>query len=318
MAGFEITVVHGGLVVHAVPIGDNPLRLGRASASELVLAEESVSWHHAQVWVEGSRVWVQDLASRNGTFVNDARVRGPTPVSPGDRIRLGEVVILQVRGDVTDTGVRLLQLEDITAGVRFPLRSDRFHIGAGADAHLRLPTGPDRAATLLVHPNGETWLGTDSSERALAVDEVFMVGGRAMRLVESTVSRAPTVEYGSHKYPYVATVTAEGGSGPQVLLADSSKGITKLFIGNRGVLLFVLCSQLLDDRVENSSKEEEGWCSDHDVAVRIWGRGAADSNKLHVLVHRLRKAVSGAGFDPWFIEKRQWGVRVRLRQVDTR
>ena len=33
------------------------------------------------------------------------------------------------------------------------------------------------------------------------------------------------------------------------------------------------------------------------------------------LIHRLRKAVKDAGFDPWFIEKRQWGVRVRLRRV---
>lgn len=318
MASFEITVVHSGVVVHAVPIGDTPMRLGRAPASELVLADESVSWHHAQVWVEGPRVWVQDLASRNGTFVNDARVRGPTPVAPGDRIRLGEQVVLQVRGDAADTGLRLLQLEDITAGVRFPLRSDRFHIGSGSDAHLRLPAGPNRAATLLVHGNGEVWLGTEEADRALAVNEVFEVGGRSMRLVESTASHAPTVEYGAHKYPYTATATAEGGSGPQVLLVDPASGISKLFTGNRGVLLYVLCKQLLDDRVAGSAKDEEGWCNDRDVAVRIWGRNAADANKLHVLLHRLRKAVSGAGFDPWFIEKRQWGVRVRLRQVHHR
>ena len=43
-----------------------------------------------------------------------------------------------------------------------------------------------------------------------------------------------------------------------------------------------------------------------------WARRANDTNTLHVLVYRLRKAAEKAGFESWFIEKRQWGLRVRL------
>ena len=36
---------------------------------------------------------------------------------------------------------------------------------------------------------------------------------------------------------------------------------------------------------------------------------------LHVLVHRLRKEIERAGFDPWFIEKRRRAIRVWLPEV---
>lgn len=315
MAGFELTVVQEGVVVHAVSIGAAPLRVGRAPANELVLADDSVSWHHAQVWVEGPRAWVQDLASRNGTFVNDDRVHGPTPVSAGDRIRMGERVELRVRGGDGRAEFRLLQLEDLDASIRFPLRSDRFHIGSGTDAHLRLPDGPPRAATIGISPDGDVWLGTGDGQTALSLGQSFEVGGRRMRVVQTTMAHAPTVEYGTHKYPYEVAVDFDGPSGPQALLRDPDRGVEKLFTRNRGLLLGLLAEQLRADRHVQSTQEDEGWCNDNDVAVKIWGRGGADANKLHVLIHRLRKAVEEAGFDPWFIEKRQWGVRARLRHV---
>ena len=69
------------------------------------------------------------------------------------------------------------------------------------------------------------------------------------------------------------------------------------------------------DRREEIARDAEGWCNDMEVASGIWGRRGADANKLHVLIHRLRKAIGDAGFEPWCIEKRQWGVRVRLSEV---
>ncbi|MGK0347601.1 MAG: hypothetical protein ACI855_003688, partial [Myxococcota bacterium] len=44
----------------------------------------------------------------------------------------------------------------------------------------------------------------------------------------------------------------------------------------------------------------------------VWGRGAGEDNKLHVLVYRLRNELKKAGFDPWFIEKRRKYIRARI------
>jgi pSer/pThr/pTyr-binding forkhead associated (FHA) protein len=46
----------------------------------------SPSSKHAQLTVRGEQVWVEDLGSENGTFVNGNRVQAPTALKPGDRV----------------------------------------------------------------------------------------------------------------------------------------------------------------------------------------------------------------------------------------
>jgi hypothetical protein len=283
-----------------------------------VLAEDTVSWHHAQVWVEGQVVWVYDLASRNGTFVNEERVRVPVRISVGDSLRVGPHVQLRVRGQVesTSTAWRPLMLEDLSTGVQFMLRSDRFHIGSDPDSDLRLENAPGRAATVIIHDNGEFWIGTDEAEWSVQLQEAFEVSGRKMRIVEgASRAHAPTLEFGAVRYPYAVVATASGVTGPQALLSDDD-GHELLLTGNRGVLLYLLAKKLHEDRQKGRGRSEERWCADADVAVGIWGRGSRDANNLHVLVYRLRKHLKGKGFDPWFIEKRHWGIRARLHNVD--
>jgi pSer/pThr/pTyr-binding forkhead associated (FHA) protein len=50
-----------------------------------------VSRHHARVIVSGRSVSIEDLGSKNGTFVSGARTSGPTPLAPGDEIQIGPV-----------------------------------------------------------------------------------------------------------------------------------------------------------------------------------------------------------------------------------
>lgn len=308
-------MVRDGVVVHVVALGEVPVGIGRAPTCELVISDEAVSWHHAQVWTEGGRVWVRDLGSRNGTLLDGAPVTRPCPVPPGGALQIGPHVRLEVRGGAA-VGPRVLQVEDLDAGLRVPVRSDRFHIGSGPDAHLRLGAGAPRVATLLVHDSGELWVGTDTSEWSVALDEEFTVAGRRLRIVEAPLDHAPTVEHGVTRYPYEAIAVAQGPSGPQVTLAEAASRRSVLLTGNRGILLFLLARKLHEDRGRGSTGADEGWCSDADLCVGVWGRGKGDANKLHVLTYRLRAHLKKQGFDPWFIEKRHWGLRARLRSVE--
>ena len=72
-----------------------------------------------------------------------------------------------------------------------------------------------------------------------------------------------------------------------------------------------------EDRLRGVPVEERGWCPDDEVMTGIWGRHG-DENKLNVLLHRLRAELRGAGFDPWFIEKKQRYVRLRVSEVTLR
>ena len=62
--------------------------VGRSSTADLALSDPFLSRHHARLTRSNERLLVEDLGSRNGTFVNDLAVHGPTEVKPGDVIRL--------------------------------------------------------------------------------------------------------------------------------------------------------------------------------------------------------------------------------------
>ncbi|MGH3009920.1 MAG: FHA domain-containing protein [Gaiellaceae bacterium] len=73
------------------PVDSAPVTLGRGGQNDLVLdGDEFASARHAKVESRGDGVWVQDLESTNGTFVNGTRVVGAERMSPGDILRVGE------------------------------------------------------------------------------------------------------------------------------------------------------------------------------------------------------------------------------------
>ena len=65
------------------------LVLGR-QAADLVIEDPQVSRRHASVRPAGDALEVEDHGSRNGTWVNGARVDGTVRLAPGDRVRVGD------------------------------------------------------------------------------------------------------------------------------------------------------------------------------------------------------------------------------------
>lgn len=57
--------------------------------TDIILADDSISRAHAMVFYDGAGLGVIDLASTNGTFVNDDRI-GAAFVRDGDRIKIGQ------------------------------------------------------------------------------------------------------------------------------------------------------------------------------------------------------------------------------------
>jgi pSer/pThr/pTyr-binding forkhead associated (FHA) protein len=68
-----------------------PVTLGRAADNDLVLdSDEFASVKHARIEPRRDGVWVEDLNSTNGTFVNGMKLSRRQKLTPGDVIRVGE------------------------------------------------------------------------------------------------------------------------------------------------------------------------------------------------------------------------------------
>ncbi len=64
--------------------------LGRGDDVEISLEDPFASSRHAQLTRQGTIVVIEDLGSTNGTYLNDELLRGPRPLHPGDRVRIGD------------------------------------------------------------------------------------------------------------------------------------------------------------------------------------------------------------------------------------
>jgi len=72
-----------------VQLLEGPNVIGRDSRSALWIEHFSVSRRHAQVVVERGRARLEDLESKNGTFLNGRRIARSEPLADGDEIRIG-------------------------------------------------------------------------------------------------------------------------------------------------------------------------------------------------------------------------------------
>jgi hypothetical protein len=74
-------------------LGDE-LTVGRAAGCQVALdADTYVSQLHARVFRRDGQVYVEDLGSTNGTYLNRKKVSGPMVVRRGDRLQIGKTVM---------------------------------------------------------------------------------------------------------------------------------------------------------------------------------------------------------------------------------
>jgi FHA domain len=92
-AARQLLVTAGALSGTRINLDGRPILIGRADDSTLVLDDDYASTRHARLSFSGGDWYVEDLGSTNGTYLDRAKVTGPTRVPPGVPIRIGKTVI---------------------------------------------------------------------------------------------------------------------------------------------------------------------------------------------------------------------------------
>ncbi|HKP08116.1 MAG TPA: FHA domain-containing protein, partial [Microbacterium sp.] len=85
----RIVITSGPKTGLELPLGNEPLTIGRSSESGLVVRDDYTSSHHARLVLWGDQWMIQDLDSTNGTWHDGARVAAPVPVNLGAPIKVG-------------------------------------------------------------------------------------------------------------------------------------------------------------------------------------------------------------------------------------
>jgi hypothetical protein len=89
----QLLVTDGGLAGTRITLGEQPIMIGRANDSTLVLTDDYASTRHARLAMRDGDWYVEDLGSTNGTYLDRTKVTGPTLIPPGVPIRIGKTVL---------------------------------------------------------------------------------------------------------------------------------------------------------------------------------------------------------------------------------
>lgn len=66
--------------------------IGREGDGVILVKSSTVSRRHARITIDAAGGMVEDLGSKNGTYVNDRRIDSPTVVADGDQVRIGSLL----------------------------------------------------------------------------------------------------------------------------------------------------------------------------------------------------------------------------------
>jgi len=94
-----LTSSDDSVVKPKIELESKPIIIGRHPECDVQIDDGSVSRHHAQIAQENGNFYVQDLNSRNGTFLNNSAVHQPTKLYDGSEIRICDVRFTFYTGD---------------------------------------------------------------------------------------------------------------------------------------------------------------------------------------------------------------------------
>jgi hypothetical protein len=97
---------------------EKQILIGRSSDLDMVLVEDMVSRKHARIAMQTDQIWIEDLGSTNGTFVNGEKIKRAR-LKEGDRVLIGTSILKLIAGDAPKEGMDVKrELENVAQARR--------------------------------------------------------------------------------------------------------------------------------------------------------------------------------------------------------
>jgi pSer/pThr/pTyr-binding forkhead associated (FHA) protein len=218
----EVVVELNGKEILRVPLKGPSMTIGRDPTCDLHLDNRALSRRHAQIEKHGAAIWVRDLDSQNGTFVNGERIAAPQALNGGDRIAVGryEVRIDGVEEARRDTPV--LTLTGPEGRHRFAMVGDEIIIGRAPSCDIAIGHKSISRRHMRIAIEGDHFVAEDlGSQNGSRINNKRINGPTPFRIGDKVQMSEFTVEVG-----YLESPDTQGG-GPnasrKTMLIDKSQ-----------------------------------------------------------------------------------------------
>ena len=276
--------------------------VGRSLACTLRLDAPEVSGEHARLAFLGGAWHVRDLGSRNGTFVNGARVDpgAPRPLAVGDALGFG-------------APAAAFTLADASPPVAMARRLATDAMIAAQDGLLALPSADAPAACVFEGEPGAWIVEIDGQPRPARDGEVLTLAGEAFML-HLPVAEVSTADVGARRLTLAdveiglrvsrdeerVEVTLSGAGGARVIESRV----------HHYTLLTLARARLRDRDAAGLVEAQRGWMNVEALCRAL----AMDEMRLNVEIYRIRKdfAALGVADAAAVIERRRTSRQLRL------
>ena len=274
--------------------------IGRSRACDLVLAARDVSSQHAVLQWVGDRWELQDLGSRNGTFVGDARVPagGRATAARGATLRFGR----EATWTLVDAGPPALVAVDVATG----------EARAADGGFLTLPTPQGPALCVYQDPQGAWVCERDGEVGPIEDRAVVPVGEAAWRIYLPTGCQGTWADDDDVVHARELRLRIAYSRDEEYVEAVAFAGERRLDLQVRAhhYVLLVLARRRLAHRAAGLPADERGWIRQDELLKML----KMDENHLNISIHRARTQLGKLGVaDAASLVERRPGTRqIRL------
>lgn len=124
-----LIVIEGPVRGQQAYLSKEEIIIGRGPHCDLILPDRRVSREHVRIWREGTQYYIEDLNSKNGTYVNAERLAEQRELKDGDEIQIALAVKIKFIGSDATVPLSLDEAALPQAGLRLDERTRQVVIG---------------------------------------------------------------------------------------------------------------------------------------------------------------------------------------------
>ena len=154
-------------------VTSKPIIIGRGEGSTLLLKDSSVSLNHAKITMRQGKVFIRDLDSTNGIFINGKKVSATQAINivPGDEIKIGlNIFSLEEYSQEGSEKTVITKPKSSLTGKDIKPPVDRYHLNISKDQMADTLDKP-------VNSSGSSTLNMDKDKGILQIPKLVIING---------------------------------------------------------------------------------------------------------------------------------------------